>query len=108
MCSSDLLLPYISGLAAAQGHLVWMAAPLPRVAALLSVTRLFVGGDSGLTHLAAAAGAARVVALYGPTNPRVWAPVGEQVTVVTPPGPLPAAMADLPVAQVLEVVRGLL
>jgi ADP-heptose:LPS heptosyltransferase len=99
------LLPYISGLAAAQGHLVWMAQPLRRVATLLSRSELFVGGDSGLTHLAAAAGAARVVALYGPTNPRVWAPLGEQVTVVTPPGRGPTALADLPVAKVLEAIR---
>jgi len=101
------LLPYLEGLAAAQGQEVWVQEPLERVARLLARSEIFLGGDSGISHLAAAAGARRVVVLYGPTDPRVWAPWGEQVTVLTPPGePGPArSLADLPTAAVLEEMR---
>ncbi len=39
---------------------------------------LYVGNDSGITHLAAAVGTP-VVALFGPTDPLVWAPRGARV-----------------------------
>ena len=47
--------------------------PLPQVSALLERARLFVGHDSGISHLAAAVGAPCVL-LFGPTDPDVWAP----------------------------------
>jgi len=105
--AEEPLLPYIQGLAAAQEQVVWNQEPLERVALLLARTQVYLGGDSGLTHLAAAAGARRVVALFGPTDPRVWAPWGEQVTVVTPPGGAGPhrSLAELPSAIVLEEVR---
>ncbi len=43
--------------------------------------RVYIGNDSGITHLAAAAGA-RVVAIFGPTDPEVWAPRGDRVRVI--------------------------
>jgi ADP-heptose:LPS heptosyltransferase len=52
-----------------------------QVAALLARCRLYVGNDSGLTHLAAAVGA-ETVAVFGPTDPAVWAPRGSRVRVV--------------------------
>jgi ADP-heptose:LPS heptosyltransferase len=55
--------------------------PLPRVAALLALARAAVGNDSGPTHLAAAVGCP-TVAVFGPTDPAVWAPVGPRVRVV--------------------------
>ena len=48
------------------------------LAAWLAGARLFVGNDSGITHLAAAVGAP-VLALFGPTDPAVWAPPGARV-----------------------------
>jgi heptosyltransferase-3 len=104
------MLPYLQGLAAAQEQVVWANQPLKRVARLLSRTRVYLGGDSGLTHLAAAAGAHRVVALFGPTDPRVWAPWGEHITVLTPPGGAGqnTSLADLSPALVLGAVRGYL
>ena len=51
------------------------------VASLLTQTQLFVGQDSGITHLAALMGL-HTVALFGPTNPNRWAPRGAHVTVV--------------------------
>ncbi|MBM3773577.1 MAG: glycosyltransferase family 9 protein [Acidobacteria bacterium] len=47
----------------------------------LGTARLFIGNDSGIAHLAAAAGTP-VVAVFGPTDPAVWAPRGEPVEVV--------------------------
>jgi heptosyltransferase III len=43
--------------------------------------RLYIGNDSGITHLAAAVGVP-TLALFGPTSPEVWAPRGETVTVL--------------------------
>ena len=80
------MLPYMRALSQAQGFTLWENQPLPRVAALLARCRLYIGGDSGLTHLAAAAGAPAVLALFGPTDPCLWAPAGEQVAVLTPGG----------------------
>lgn len=45
--------------------------PLSGLPALLA-DRPYLGMDSGITHLAAASGA-RVLALFGPTDPAVWA-----------------------------------
>jgi heptosyltransferase III len=44
----------------------------------------FVGNDSGPTHLAAMLGVP-TVALFGPTDARVWAPVGPHVRVLEAP-----------------------
>jgi len=46
----------------------------------LASARLYVGNDSGITHLAAAVGTP-VLALFGPSNPEVWAPRGANVRV---------------------------
>ncbi len=47
--------------------------PLRRVAALLSLCRLYVGNDSGLMHLAAAV-RTPVVVFFGPTVPHLYLP----------------------------------
>ena len=52
------------------------------MAGLLTHADLFVGHDSGLTHLAAALHVP-TVALFGPTDRRRWAPRGSHVTVLT-------------------------
>ncbi|MGQ9688264.1 MAG: glycosyltransferase family 9 protein [Desulfobaccales bacterium] len=105
--AEEPLLPYIQGLAAAQGQEVWVNRPLEQVARLLAKTQVYLGGDSGLTHLAAAAGTRRVVALFGPTDPRVWAPLGDQVTVLTPPskGGTTTALESLPADLVITEIR---
>ena len=54
------------------------------LAAELSGATLFIGHDSGVTHLAAAT-AVPTIALFGPTDPTIWAPNGEQVTVIQSP-----------------------
>jgi heptosyltransferase-3 len=57
--------------------------PLPRLGAVLERT-VFMGHDSGISHLAAAAGADCVL-LFGQTDPAVWAPQGENVKVIRAP-----------------------
>ena len=58
--------------------------PLPRVAALLEQCAAFIGHDSGISHLAAAVGAPSLL-LFGPTDPEIWAPVGENVRTLRAP-----------------------
>jgi len=53
---------------------------LYELACWLAKARLYVGNDSGITHLAAAVGTP-VLALFGPTDPAVWAPRGPHVRV---------------------------
>ena len=55
--------------------------PLPHLAAIIAKCRLFIGNDSGVTHLAAAAGTP-TIALFGPTDPEMWGPRGEKVTIL--------------------------
>ena len=59
----------------------WRSLPLPDLATRLSACRLFVGNDSGVSHLAAAVGCP-TVALFGATSERVWSPRGPRVTVI--------------------------
>jgi heptosyltransferase III len=55
--------------------------PLLHLSAVLEHT-IFVGHDSGISHLAAAAGA-NCILLFGPTDPNVWAPKNENVQVLS-------------------------
>jgi len=55
---------------------------LTGVLGLLSCADGFVGNDSGITHLAAALGV-KTIAVFGPTNPDVYRPIGPAVTVLT-------------------------
>lgn len=50
------------------GQLAW-----PQLTGLLAQARLYVGPDTSVTHLAAAAGCP-TIAIYGPTDPRLWGP----------------------------------
>jgi ADP-heptose:LPS heptosyltransferase len=48
---------------------------------LLSCAEAFIGNDSGITHLAAMLGV-RTIAVFGPTNPNVYKPIGSDVKVL--------------------------
>src|SRR5207248_11248422 len=54
--------------------------PLPELAALFE-RAIFRGHDSGISQLAAAAGA-NCILLFGPSDPEVWAPKGKYVCVI--------------------------
>jgi heptosyltransferase-2 len=68
--------------------------PLPELAAVLENT-IFLGHDSGISHLAAAAGA-KCILLFGPTDPAIWAPLNENPRIIRAPnGDLPRLDVDL-------------
>ena len=54
---------------------------LMELAETIGACAAYVGNDSGITHLAAAAGVP-VVALFGETDPAVWGPRGPHVRVL--------------------------
>jgi ADP-heptose:LPS heptosyltransferase len=58
--------------------------PPRALGAVLASAGLFVGNDSGVSHLAAAWGAP-TLALFGPTDPAVWAPLGVLVRTLRSP-----------------------
>ena len=74
---------------------------LYELARWLAAARLYVGNDSGITHLAAAVGVP-VVAIFGPTDPAIWAPRGAHVRV------LAGELSRIGVSQVLEAATACL
>jgi ADP-heptose:LPS heptosyltransferase len=70
---------------------------LRTLGAVLARAGLFLGNDSGVSHLAAAAGT-RTLVLFGPTDPAQWSPVGRCVLALRP------ATRDLADLEVDEVV----
>jgi heptosyltransferase III len=77
---------------------------LPEAAACLTRTALYVGNDSGLMHLAAAAGAP-TLGLFGPTPAAEYAPAGRATAVAVAAGP---RMEDLSVEAALAATARLL
>jgi ADP-heptose:LPS heptosyltransferase len=67
---------------------------IPTAAALLQRSSLFVGNDSGMMHLAAAAGV-RTVGLFGPTPEDLYGPWGAQSLVVRTAEPLDALLTRI-------------
>jgi heptosyltransferase III len=57
---------------------------LYQLACWLSTARVYVGNDSGISHLAAAVGTP-VVAIFLSTDPEIWAPRGPRVTILRDP-----------------------
>ena len=56
---------------------------LSEMAALLKRSGGFIGNDSGLTHLSAFLGLP-TVAIFGPSDPERWRPLGRAATIVSP------------------------
>jgi heptosyltransferase-2 len=77
--------------------------PLPHLAAVLERS-IFIGHDSGISHLAAAAGASCVL-LFGPTDPNVWAPRNKNMQVIRAPN---GRLSDLQVGRVEAAVAAAL
>lgn len=89
-----------------------LAPPLLRLSALAALLRaagLFVAGDTGALHLAAFLGTP-TVGLFGPKDPKVYAPRGPRVAVVYKGtgGENAAGMNSIDPADVLDAVRTLL
>jgi ADP-heptose:LPS heptosyltransferase len=77
---------------------------LPQVAACLERVALFIGNDSGLMHLAAAAGAP-AIGLFGPTDAATYGPAGPRAVAVVGYG---GAMTGISVEQVVAAAAALL
>jgi ADP-heptose:LPS heptosyltransferase len=75
--------------------------PLLHLAAVLERS-IFIGHDTGISHLAAAAGA-NCVLLFGPTDPNVWAPRNKNVRVLSAQS---GKLSDLEIASVEAAVAG--
>ena len=74
-------------------------SPLTSVAQALKGCELFLGHDSGISHLAAALDVPCVL-IWGPSNQAVWAPRNPKVKLISAGGNL----ASLPVEQVLAAL----
>jgi heptosyltransferase-3 len=94
--------------------------PLREFAALVSKCRLYVGNDTGATHMAAALGR-RIVVIFGSSDFRVWSPwrvehrlVRSDLPCVPCPGyrclhyPDPRCIRAIETGPVLEAIRELL
>jgi len=93
--------PAEAELAAPSGAILAREWPLRMLGAVLARAGLFLGNDAGVSHLAAAAGAP-TLALFGPTDPDVWAPVGPRVRTLRAPG---GSMTGLELEAVLKKTR---
>jgi heptosyltransferase-2 len=78
-----------------RGALFAKNLPLPQLAAALEQA-IFIGHDSGISHLAAAAGATCIL-LFGPTDPNVWAPKNDNVQILRARN---AKLSDLSIEEV--------
>ena len=76
--------------------------PLAEVAQVLQRSTIFVGHDSGISHLAAAVGLPGLI-LWGDTVEAVWRPPSEKMVIVRHPG----GLAELPVSEVIDALEKL-
>jgi ADP-heptose:LPS heptosyltransferase len=79
----------------------WHALPLTVLADRLGTCQLFLGHDSGISHLAAACGVPCLL-LFGPTDPAIWAPPQSTVQVLRAP------VGDLKLLTLAEVQEAVL
>ena len=86
----------------AGGRVIGTGGDLEPLTELARNSRMFIGCDTGPTHLAAQLGVP-AIALFGPTDPSVWSPVGAQVRVIAPERP--AEMGWLSVEDVVAAAR---
>ncbi|MEO5753745.1 MAG: glycosyltransferase family 9 protein [Chthoniobacterales bacterium] len=77
--------------------------PLTALAGRLQNCAVFLGNDSGISHLAAAVGTPCLL-LFGPTDPAVWAPANPWVRVLRAPS---QRMDDIDVHEVRAALRSL-
>ena len=84
--------------------LVFEDLALTTVAGLLAGCQLYLGHDSGISHLAAAAGAPSIL-LFGPSSASVWAPRSKNVALICSDRP---DMGGIHPETVREVAQSLL
>lgn len=77
---------------------------LRELAAIISELSLFICNDTGIMHLAASVGTP-LVAIFGPTNPDHWKPIGDKfIAMRTEDGKCSSVTSD----QVIEAIKKIL
>jgi ADP-heptose:LPS heptosyltransferase len=74
---------------------------LTEVSQRLRYSRGYIGNDSGITHLAGYLGVP-TIALFGPTNPRIWGPIGRRTRIIWK-----TKLEDISVDEVLQTLKWL-
>lgn len=80
-------------------HRTLVNQSLIQVSQHLRKCRAYVGNDSGITHLAAYLGVP-TIALFGPTNPRTWGPIGRQTRIIWK-----TTLEEISVDEVLQTLK---
>ena len=74
---------------------------LTEVSQRIRYCRAYIGNDSGITHLAGYLGVP-TIALFGPTNPRTWGPIGRRTRIIWK-----TRLEDISVDEVLQTLKWL-
>jgi heptosyltransferase-2 len=82
----------------------WENLPMDTLASRLAGSALYAGHDTGISHLAAAAGTPCLL-LFGPTDPGIWAPPHDHVRVLRAPA---GKLEELSVSTVMSALRPML
>lgn len=77
--------------------------PVPEVAALISLSNLFITNDTGIMHVAGATDTPQI-SLFGPTNPFNWAPCGKNKIFIRKSD----LIDDISVDDVMKICKSLL
>jgi ADP-heptose:LPS heptosyltransferase len=78
--------------------------PIRRVASLLKYAHLVISNDTGIMHVAAGVGTP-VLSLFGPTDPRQWAPLGAIHRYIKSET---SDISEIQVSHVVGIARGML
>ncbi len=84
--------------------LVLRELPVRLLGGVLARAAVYVGNDSGVSHLAAAFGAP-TLALFGPTDPVAWAPLGPLVRTLRAEDEVVASISRAAVVAAAEALR---
>ncbi len=86
LAGADSDLPAISDIASASGQTCLIASNLTlgQLSALIDSAKLFICNDSGPMHMASALGTP-IIAFFGPSDPKIWAPWKAKGRIVRAP-----------------------
>lgn len=77
--------------------------PIPKLAAVIDEADLFISNDTGIMHVAGST-KTPLIALFGPTNPKIWAPVGPNKFYIKKG----SSIDDIEVKDVTEIIDKIL